>query len=171
MLIASLPQRERLTLREMTLADLETVHRAEMTLFPADAWPLEMFLAEIQHETRAYVVVEKEGEILGYAGAMSIADTADIQTIAVLPEHEGKGYGSTMLDFLHEEVTARGAERILLEVRADNPRAQALYSRKGYRQIHRRRNYYNDGTDAIIMEKSLNSPAPTTDAERLSHDS
>ena len=83
MLIASLPQRERLTLREMTLADLETVHRAEMTLFPADAWPLEMFLAEIQHETCAYVVVEKEGEILGYAGAMSIADTADIQTIAV----------------------------------------------------------------------------------------
>ena len=40
----------------------------------------------------------------------------------------------------------------LLEVRADNPRAQRLYERNGYRAIHVRRGYYDDGTDAIIME-------------------
>jgi len=53
---------------------------------------------------------------------------------------------------MHARARELGAERILLEVRADNPRAQRLYERNGYRQIHVRRRYYDDGTDAIIME-------------------
>ena len=53
---------------------------------------------------------------------------------------------------MHERARELGAERILLEVRADNPRAQRLYERNGYRAIHVRCGYYDDGTDAIIME-------------------
>ena len=165
MLHSELPAVAHAIMREMTLHDVEAVHPAELSLFPADAWPLEMFLAEIQHPTRAYVVIEKESEIVGYAGAMCIADTADIQTIAVLPQYEGQGYGRAMLDFLHRESAQRGAQRILLEVRADNLRAQNLYHLNGYRQIHCRAGYYNDGVDALIMEKSLtlNSPGATHD--------
>ena len=143
------------TLREMTLADVPAVHEAEMRLFPADAWPLDMFLAEIAHPTRGYVVVERDGEIIGYAGVMSVAETADVQTIAVLPAYEGRGYGRAMLDFLHAEAVARGAEQVLLEVRADNQRAQELYRRFGYVHIHTRPAYYNDGVDALIMQKEL----------------
>ncbi|GGH60304.1 ribosomal protein S18-alanine N-acetyltransferase [Rothia aerolata] len=142
-------------LREMTLHDIEAVHTAELALFPADAWPVEMFLAELTHPSRAYVVLELDGKIIGYAGAMSVADTADIQTIAVLPEYEGRGFGRAMLDFLHREVAARQAERVLLEVRADNPRAQDLYRRSGYEHIHTRPHYYRDGVDALIMQKRL----------------
>lgn len=154
----------------MTLMDVPAVHTLESQLFPADAWPLDMFLAEIVHPTRGYIVLEtvpegsSETEIIGYAGVMSIAETADVQTIAIAPHHEGKGYGRTLLDFLTREARARGAEQILLEVRADNPRAQDLYQRNGYQQIHVRRGYYNDGVDAIIMRKELAAPATTADA-------
>lgn len=145
-------------IREMTLHDVPAVHTHELELFPADAWPLEMFLAEISHETRGYVVLESAEparEIIGYAGVMSVAETADVQTIAVLPAYEGRGYGRALLDFLAREAAARGAEQILLEVRADNPRAQDLYLRNGYEQIHVRRRYYNDGVDALMMRRDL----------------
>ena len=89
---------------------------------------------------------------IGYCGTMVVADTADVQTIGVLPEYEGHGFGRAMLEQMHERAREQGAERILLEVRADNPRAQHLYERNGYRAIHVRRRYYEDGTDAIIME-------------------
>jgi len=72
--------------------------------------------------------------------------------IGVLPEYEGHGFGRAMLEQMHERAREQGAERILLEVRADNPRAQRLYERNGYRAIHVRRGYYDDGTNAIIME-------------------
>ena len=55
-----------------------------------------------------------------------MADTADVQTIAVLPEYEGNGYGRAMLATMHRRAQDLGAQRILLEVRADNPRAQNL---------------------------------------------
>lgn len=160
MLRAELPQPVgEVSFREMTLHDIEAVHILENQLFPADAWPLDMFLAEIQHEARGYIVAETLDEessyIVGYAGIMSIAETADVQTIAVRPDYEGKGIGRAMLDFLHREAASRQAETILLEVRADNPRAQELYSRSGYAHIHTRRGYYNDGVDALIMQASL----------------
>ena len=87
-----------------------------------------MFLAEVGHPTRSYYVLEHDTgsgpSIIGYCGVMVVGDTADVQTIAVLPEHEGNGYGRAMLETMHTRSRQQGAERILLEVRADNPRAQ-----------------------------------------------
>lgn len=160
MLHADLPESlGAIAFREMALRDVEGVHLLETQLFPADAWPIDMFLHEILHKTRGYIVAEtfENGEpiIVGYAGVMSVAETADVQTIAVRPTFEGKGIGRAMLEYLHREAAARGAETILLEVRADNPRAQDLYTRNGYTHIHTRRSYYNDGVDALIMQAPL----------------
>ena len=47
------------------------------------------------------------------------------------------------------------AKDLLLEVRADNPRAQGLYKRPGFEEIHRRPRYYRDGVDAVIMRLQL----------------
>lgn len=152
-------------LRVAELADVQAMHRMETTLFPADAWHIDMFLEELTHPTRTYYMLEVPGEnpesgegdwrAIGYCGTMVVADTADVQTIGVLPEYEGHGYGRAMLEQMQERARELGAERILLEVRADNPRAQRLYERNGYRAIHVRRRYYDDGTDAIIMECAL----------------
>ena len=162
-------------LRVAELPDVQAMHAMETTLFPADAWHIDMFLAEITHPTRTYYLLEipaknavgddpeavteryfTDGEdtwlAIGYCGTMVVADTADVQTIGVLPEDEGHGFGRAMLEQMHARARELGAERILLEVRADNPRAQRLYERNGYRAIHVRRGYYDDGTDAIIME-------------------
>lgn len=160
--------------RDMTLTDVPTVDALEQRLFPADAWPLQMFIAELsQPETRRYLVAESGGKIVGYAGLMCIEPIADVQTIAVVPEFEGRGIGSALLARLIEEARLRGAADVLLEVRADNPRAQQLYVRFGFEQIHLRRSYYRDGVDALIMRLPLAlestpdptpAPDPTTEA-------
>ena len=152
-----------MTLREMTAADIPAVHELERRLFPVDAWPLQMFVAELaQAETRRYVVAELAGQIVGYAGLMCIRPIADVQTIAVVPEQEGKGIGSALLTELIRESLLRRAEDVLLEVRADNPRAQQLYRRYGFEQIHVRPRYYRDGVDALIMRLRLGTPEPGT---------
>ena len=151
------------TLREMTAEDIPAVHELERRLFPVDAWPLQMFVAELaQAETRRYVVAELAGQIVGYAGLMCIRPIADVQTIAVVPEQEGKGIGSALLTDLIRESVLRRAEDVLLEVRADNPRAQQLYRRYGFEQIHVRPRYYRDGVDALIMRLRLGTPEPRT---------
>ena len=144
--------------REMTEADIPAVWEMERTLFPEDAWPLGMFHEELaQRRTRRYWVAEDEGEgrIVAYCGMMCVLPLADVQTIAVLPSYEGLGIGSTLLRGLIDEATERGAKDVLLEVRADNPRAQGLYEYLGFEHIHTRRGYYPGGVDARIMKLGL----------------
>lgn len=143
-------------LRTMTVADIDTIAALEHRLFPIDYWPRDMFVAELsQPETRHYVIAEVDGAVVGYAGLMCIEPIADIQTIAVLPEYEGRGIGTSMLKALLTEARRRGGQDVLLEVRADNPRAQNLYQRFGFSQIHVRKKYYRDGVDALIMKRDL----------------
>jgi ribosomal-protein-alanine N-acetyltransferase len=144
----------------MTPDDVIAVSVLEQRLFPVDAWPLQMFYDELsQPETRHYVVAEGSDGIVGYAGLMCIEPIADVQTIAVVPEYEGRGIGTTLLTLLIAEARRRYAADLLLEVRADNPRAQQLYLRFGFEQIHVRPRYYRDGVDALIMRLQLNGAA------------
>jgi ribosomal-protein-alanine N-acetyltransferase len=144
------------TVRDMVPADIPAVHELEVRLFPVDAWPLQMFVDELaQPETRRYLIAEAPDGIVGYAGLMCIEPIADVQTIAVVPEYEGRGIGSALLTELISEGRRRGAADVLLEVRADNPRAQQLYRRFGFEQIHVRRKYYRDGVDALIMRLEI----------------
>lgn len=153
--------------RVMTIDDIDVVHALELALFPEDAWPVDMFLAEIGHPSRRYTVVEKDGVVIAYAGMMAIAETGDVQTIAVLPDHEGRGIGRWLMTRMHDQARAMRAETMMLEVRADNPRAQNLYGSMGYHKVHKRRGYYQGGVDAVIMSldltgaRDLNKKGPT----------
>ncbi|MCC5671205.1 ribosomal protein S18-alanine N-acetyltransferase [Kocuria rhizophila] len=156
--VSSLPRGY--ALRPMQPGDLDAVHALETVLFPEDAWPRHMFDEELAHPTRAYWVLTRNGEIVAYAGMMCIPPVADVQTIAVAAAHEGRGLGSTLLRVLHEAAVRGGATEMMLEVRADNPRAQALYRRFGYEHIHSRAHYYGPGLHALIMRCALVPPGP-----------
>ncbi|MER6513106.1 ribosomal protein S18-alanine N-acetyltransferase [Nonomuraea sp. NPDC001636] len=141
----------------MTGADLPAVMAIERATFPLDAWSEGMMRGELADmpRSRHYVVALADDEIVGYSGIAVAADQADVQTIAVLEKHQGTGIGSAMLTELLAEARRRGAREIFLEVRADNPRAQAVYRHFEFEEIGIRRRYYDDGTDAIMMRRKL----------------
>lgn len=82
----------------------------------------------------------------------------ELLLLAVLPEHRGKGLGSSLIAQLAQSARARGAKRLLLEMRDGNP-AESLYRAAGFEQIGRRPRYYStiDGTsiDAKTFAKAL----------------
>ncbi|GAA1009196.1 ribosomal-protein-alanine acetyltransferase [Acrocarpospora pleiomorpha] len=144
-------------LRQMTEQDIAAVVAVERATFPIDAWTEGMLRGELadQPRTRHYLVAEVDGRIVGYAGLAVAADQADVQTIAVYAEHRRAGIGSQLLTALLAEATRRGATKIFLEVRADNPPAQTMYTTFGFEAYGVRRAYYDDGTDAITMMREL----------------
>ncbi len=170
-------------LREMRWWDIAPVLELERALFPEDAWSAGMFwseLADTRHPraTRWYTVAEDAaGAVVGYAGLMAVAGSGDVQTIAVAESRWGTGLGARLLSVLVRQAVAAGCTELLLEVRVDNPRAQRLYERFGFRRIGIRRNYYQpSGVDALVMR--LDDPAATlpndvddvNDVGELSHD-
>lgn len=67
------------------------------------------------------------GRVCGYGGMFTVCDSAEIATVAVLPEYRGRGIGLMIMNFLITDAERRGAEALHLEVRESNLPAIALY--------------------------------------------
>ena len=147
-----------MTLRTATPDDLEAIMTLERASFPTDAWSDAMMREELVSRHGRYLVLEEAGRLIGYGGIRAVqgGTDADIQTIALAESARGRGRGRGLLRSLLAEAGERGAREVFLEVRADNPVAQALYVSEGFVEIARRPNYYQpDGVDAIVMRIDL----------------
>ncbi len=142
-------------LRPMRWWDIEQVSEIEREVFPVDAWSPEQFWSELAQDTRSYVVAELDGRVVGYAGAFVVPPDSDLQTVAVLLHYQGRGLAAGMLTMVTDVARAAGCSHMILEVRADNSRAIALYERFGFERISQRPRYYPDGVDALIMRHRL----------------
>ena len=133
--------------------DLADVVPLERELFGPTAWSPEVFWSELaQVESRWYAAAEHAGRLVGYAGLMAGGAEADVQTVAVAPGAQRLGVGTALLTALLDEAVRRRAAAVLLEVRADNAPAIALYERHGFERISVRRRYYQPGdVDAWVM--------------------
>lgn len=152
------------TTRAMEEADIRVIGELEPILFPAESWSHEALTLEYQATQsvppyRYYQLIEDpKSTVIGYAGLGIGLPYADVLTIGVLSEHTGRGLGSYLLIWLMHQATDAGAQDLLLEVRADNVRAQELYFRYGFEHIHTRNNYYPGGIDAWVMRRHLKQP-------------
>lgn len=139
--------------RRMRWWDIEEVVGLERDLFEATAWTAAQFWSELAQRNRWYVVAENDAGLLGYAGLMANAPIADVQTIAVAEFAQGRGVGRALLQELIATARERACSEILLEVRADNEPAIALYERAGFVPIAQRTSYYGPGSHALVMRR------------------
>lgn len=145
-------------IRLATEADLEAIMEIERSCFLNDAWSKSTMRGELLAPHTFYVVAHDDAGLLGYAGLSKppSANTADIQTIAVLESSRGKGLGRELMGKLISEANRQCAAEVWLEVREDRPAPQALYRSLGFEAISRRENYYQpDGVAAIVMRLRL----------------
>ena len=117
--------------------------------------------AELLGSVHVFAITEANGLAVG----RSVAGEAELLTIAVEPLRRRQGTGRRLLAAVEDKARLRKAERIILEVAADNAPAIALYSASGFLPVARRAAYYRDPADgrhidALILAKSL-AAAPT----------
>lgn len=143
------------TVRPATSDDLDAVVTLEADNLGADAWS-EHLLAEGltgRLPTIHYLVAEVDGSVVGHAVTSLAGDIAELQRISVTPSARRTGVASALLDA--SVATATGADRMLLEVRADNADALAFYAARGFVEVDRRPKYYKDGSAAVVMRLPL----------------
>ena len=124
------------------------------TAFPT-AWDGEFIANLLQNPaTEGRLALGPDDMPQGFILASRILDEAEILTIAVHPKARRKGLGSMMLARLCEELGSLGISRLFLDVAESNTSARALYDAAGFAQTGRRRAYYADGDDAILMTRA-----------------
>lgn len=148
----------------MTEHDLLAVVEIEETC-GLSRWGWDAYYNEIKEGRGALMLVarlanptdeERAEGILGFIAARFTADEVHINNVAVREGFRRRGVGGALMDRVLKEGARRGARKAILEVRAGNKAAQALYGRHGFRAVGLRRDYYTEpGEDALVMSASI----------------
>ncbi|MFC6836702.1 ribosomal protein S18-alanine N-acetyltransferase [Halomarina ordinaria] len=140
------------TVRPVVEADLLDVSRIERAVFP-QPWPYEAFRRFLDEP--GFLVAEVGGRVAGYVVADVTPnfghDVGHVKDIAVHPEFQGRGIGTTLLERALATLAAVGAGSVKLEVRASNEEAIRLYRRHGFEYRRTIPRYYGDGENALVL--------------------
>ncbi|MEM6253008.1 MAG: ribosomal protein S18-alanine N-acetyltransferase [Cyanobacteria bacterium P01_D01_bin.156] len=93
-------------------------------------------------------------KVIGLGCLWAILDEAHITTLAIHPDYHRQRLGQRLLIQLLRLAQQRTLTHATLEVRATNSKALALYEKFGFRMAGRRKRYYSDGEDALILWRS-----------------
>ncbi len=133
--------------------DLGELRSLEIECFGKDAWPLLDLISvlSLPGVVRLKAVTDA-GHMAGFIAGERHAEekTGWVTTIGVLTAYRGQHIGSALLRECEERLNL---PLIRLCVRADNFPAIKMYEKAGYRQQKIWRAYYQDGQDALVLEK------------------
>ena len=93
--------------------------------------------------------------VIGICAYQVVHDEAQINYFVVNKEFRKKGYGSFLMNYLIGLCEKLNVNKILLEVSQENNAAQKFYDRFNFSTVGIRRNYYKNGSNALLKEKQL----------------
>ena len=139
----------------MAAEHLDRLEQLERMCF-SRPWSKKMLAEELDNQCAAFLVaVEPETEkAVGYAGLLVVADEGYITNVAVDPSCRRQGVAAQLLQVFDNFAKGNHLAFRTLEVRPSNAAAIALYEGFGFREVGRRRNYYDlPKEDALILTK------------------
>ncbi|WP_182404985.1 ribosomal protein S18-alanine N-acetyltransferase [Psychrobacter sp. GP33] len=143
--------------------DIQSVADIEAIIHQQDIWTYESLTGLLTQDSVKLLVAihktsENPGAVVGYCLYQVVFEQAEILRIGTHPNYQRQGIASQLFATLNNELQADKIESLLLEVRADNAPAIALYQQQGFDEIHRRKDYYQHShkpaMDALIMQLS-----------------
>ncbi len=138
--------------RAMTVADLPAVIAIERDAYDFP-WTEGIFRDCIRAGYYCCLMTD-DGDVLGYSILTVAAGEAHVLNLCIRRDLQGLGLGRRMMEHLFDYARGAKAGWILLEVRASNRTALALYQGMGFLEIGLRRGYYpgrHSREDAIVL--------------------
>ena len=93
--------------------------------------------------------------VIGICVLHVVLDEAQINFFVVKKKYRKKGFGSYLMSFLIKQCKELNINKLILEVSQTNITAVKFYSRFDFCTVGIRKNYYKDGSDALLKEKNL----------------
>jgi ribosomal protein S18 acetylase RimI-like enzyme len=137
-----------------SLRDLGALRKLENACFAKDAWPLLDLMAVLTWPDVIRLKAVQDGEMVGFVAGdpRPAQDLSWIATIGVDPRYQHRGIGRALLRACESQMKF---SRSRLTVRMSNDVAISLYEKEGYQSVDVWRQYYSDGEDGLVMEKTL----------------
>lgn len=115
-------------------------------------WSVQNWQDELAQPAACIWCAQQGGQLTGFIALRGAAGQWELLNLAVAPAQQRQGVGTALLRHALEVL---GTVQITLEVSTTNQAAQALYQKAGFVVLGVRKQFYKDGTDALIMGNVL----------------
>ena len=150
-----------LLLRRAVLSDVPALAALEAACFTHPWTPAQVHEEVARVPPDMVLVLEAPPDPAGapagiraYCSFRLVVDEMQVMNVAVHPSYRRRGLARRLLAFAMARAARAGARRALLELRAGNREALALYESLGFRSLGVRRAYYAEPTeDALVLAR------------------
>ena len=118
-------------------------------------WSKKQWTNEFQKEGIKVFGLLLSNLVIGICVFHVILDEAQINFFVVNQKYRRRGFGSYLMCYLLKQCEKLNIKKLLLEVSHTNITAEKFYSRFNFSTVGIRKNYYKDGSDALLKEKKL----------------
>ena len=118
-------------------------------------WSKKQWAKEFKKEGIKVFGILLSNLIIGICVFQVVLDEAQINFFAINHNYRKKGFGTYLMRYLIKECERLNITKLILEVSHDNFIAEKFYSRFDFATVGLRRDYYKDGSDALLKEKKL----------------
>ena len=127
----------------------------ELDLKTISLWSKQQWEKEFKKKGIKIYGISITNSLVGICVLQVVLDEAQINYFAVNKKFRNKGFGSHLMNHLIKVCEKINVNKLLLEVSDSNVKAEKFYSRFDFLTVGMRKNYYKDGTDAVLKEKKL----------------
>ena len=118
-------------------------------------WSKKQWAKEFKKKGIKVLGISLSNLLIGICVFHLVLDEAQINFFVVNPKFREKGFGTYLMNFLINDCEKLNINKLFLEVTNKNFKAEKFYRRFDFSTVGIRRNYYRDGSDALLKEKKL----------------
>tara|TARA_A100001388_G_scaffold250630_1_gene212030 strand:- start:16 stop:456 length:441 start_codon:yes stop_codon:yes gene_type:complete len=142
-----------ISIKQINEKDIDLCY--ELDLKTISLWSKKQWAKEFKKKGIKVYGISITNLLVGICVLQVVLDEAQINYFAVSNKFRNKGFGSHLMNYLIKVCEKINIKKLQLEVSQSNVAAEKFYSRFDFFTVGIRRNYYKDGTDALLKEKKL----------------
>ena len=142
-----------LSIKQINVKDIELCYELDSNTI--SLWSKKQWANEFKKEGIKVFAVLLFNSVVGICVFHVVFDEAQINFFVVNQKYRERGFGSYLMNYLIKQCEKLNIKKLLLEVSRSNIIAERFYSRFDFFTVGIRKNYYKDGSDALLKEKNI----------------
>ena len=142
-----------ISIKQISKKDIDLCYELDSNTI--SLWSKEQWATEFKKDGTIIFGLLIKNLIIGICVFQVVLDEAQINYFVVNEEFRKQGFGSYLMNYLIKKCEKLNLKKLLLEVSQSNATAERFYSRFDFVTVGIRKNYYKDGSHALLKEKKL----------------
>ena len=138
-------------IRKMRLNDIPYVYEEELRIFGKSLGKKSLYKDIMYTDMALYFIATINEKRVGYVSSWLTIPNAEILNLFVSKEYQGLKIGTSLMNEIINSCHEKKIKMLTLEVNENNKYAIKMYHDLGFIVSHKRKNYYKNKEDALLM--------------------